>query len=111
MMKQWEVWYAEFPYEEDNSIIKVRPVIILNADNDKLECLSVKVTTHDVRENDEYDTPIIHWAEAGLKQPSVARVSKTMILTVDKFKTKKGDLHPDDIQTVMNRFMAFMATK
>lgn len=50
-MNQWEVWYANFPYEENPTIVKRRPVIILNVDT--LECLSVKVTSHEVRDEDD----------------------------------------------------------
>ncbi len=108
-MNQWEVWYAQFPYEEDPSITKNRPVIILNVET--LECLSVKVTSHDVRDSDEFDTPIVHWEEAGLKRPSVARISKTMNLTKDKFVNKKGILHIDDRNIIMQRFIDFINSK
>lgn len=105
-MKQWEVWYAKFPYEEDASIEKIRPVIIINVET--LECLSVKVTSHDVREADKYDTPIKYWKEAGLKRPSVARVSKTMRLSNEKFVNRKGVLHEEDRQIIMERFIEFV---
>ena len=108
-MNQWEVWYAQFPYEEDATIIKERPVIILNVET--LECLSVKVTSKDVRDDDEYDTPIVYWREAGLKKPSVARISKTMNLSKSSFVDRKGILHIDDRQTIMQRFVDFMNSK
>lgn len=41
-MNQWEVWYARFPYEDDESIVKERPVIILNVDI--LECLFFNIS-------------------------------------------------------------------
>ena len=105
-MKEWEIWYARFPYEEDSKTESERPVIIL--DVDKLECLSVKVTGHEVREDDSYDIPIEHWKEAGLKRASVARVAKTMTLTKDKFINKKGELHDDDKEVIMQKFMEFI---
>ena len=108
-MNQWEVWYAQFPYEEDPTIIKERPVIILNVET--LQCLSVKVTSHDTRDEDEFDTPIVYWREAGLKRPSVARISKTMRLDKEKFVNKKGILHVDDRQTIMQRFIEFKNKK
>ena len=80
------IWFANFPYEEDATITKKRPVIILNVE--PLEVLSVKVTSKDVRDADKYDTPIQHWSEAGLDKPSIARISKTMFL--DKRHLLKG---------------------
>lgn len=108
-MNQWEVWYAKFPFEEDASITKERPVIILNVET--LQCLSIKVTSHDIRSKDEFDTPIIYWKEAGLKKPSVARISKTMNLTKDKFVSKKGILHIYDRNVIMQRFVDFINSK
>ncbi|MDO4562234.1 MAG: type II toxin-antitoxin system PemK/MazF family toxin [Clostridia bacterium] len=85
-MRVWELWFADFPYEEDNTIVKSRPVIILNVE--PLEVLSVKVTSQQSRNSDKYDMPIVHWQYAGLKKPSVARISKTMFLDKNNF-TKK----------------------
>ena len=65
--KQWELWYANFPFEDKN-ISKDRPVIILSVQ--PLCVLSIKVTSHEVREADKYDVPITHWQEAGLKHES-----------------------------------------
>ena len=105
-MKQWEVWFAKFPYDDNPNIIKERPVIILNVET--LEVLSVKVTTHEVRDEDEFDTPIIYWKNAGLKRPSIARISKSINLSPENFVNKKGDLHNDDRQTIMENFMKFI---
>lgn len=105
-MKQWEMWFADFPFDDDASIEKKRPVIILNVD--PIEVLSVKVTSHNIRDNDEYDTPIIKWKEAGLDRPSVARISKTRNLTIDKFSHKFGNLHNDDRKNIMQKFAEFI---
>ena len=83
--KQWELWYANFPFEDKN-ISKDRPVIILSVQ--PLCVLSIKVTSHEVREADKYDVPITHWQEAGLKHESVARISKTVSLDNSKFRRK-----------------------
>lgn len=108
-MNQWEVWFAKFPYEDNPSILKDRPVIVL--DVEKLEVLSVKVTSHNVRDKDEYDTPIKYWKEAGLYRPSVARVSKVMYLTLDKFHYKLGDLHIDDKNTILQQYVKYIQSK
>lgn len=74
-MNVGEVWAVDFPFEEDNTQSKIRPCIIM--DIDTLEVLSIKVSTHEAR--DEYDIPIFKWKEANLLKPSYARVAKTMI--------------------------------
>jgi hypothetical protein len=108
-MKSWEVWFANFPFDDNPAITKKRPVIIL--DIAPLRVLSVKVTTHNVRDADEYDTPIQHWKEAGLDRPSIARVSKTIYLTPENFIHKIGDLHIDDQNAILNRYVTFVNSK
>lgn len=107
-MQQWEIWYADFPYD-DKDESSDRPVIVLNIDGlQPVVLLSVKVTKHEVRDNDKYDTPIQKWQEAGLKQPSVARISKTIQLSEDKFRRKIGVLQPEDIMTIGARYIDFV---
>lgn len=102
-MNAWDVWYANFPYEEDPTIVKERPVIVLNVE--PLEVLSIKVTHHDVREYDKYDVPIEKWREAGLIKPSVARISKAIYLNNNAFTNMIGQLHPDDIVNIYDKYI------
>ena len=101
-----EVWFAEFPFEEDNSKTAYRPVVVL--DEDKLGVLSIKVTKHEVRIDDPFDTPIVHWKQAGLNFVSTARVSKAMNLRPDDFIFKIGDLHPDDLKEIEKQYIKLM---
>ena len=52
-MNKGEVWFVEFPLEEDNSKTINRPVIVL--DENTLGVLSVKITKHSPRKTDLYD--------------------------------------------------------
>lgn len=104
-----EVWFAEFPYEEDNSILKYRPVVVLDVDT--LGVLSIKVTRHSVRDDDPFDTPIVHWQDAGLYFASTARVSKVLNLQPDDFIFKFGVLHPDDLSKIEEVYIKFMNEK
>lgn len=105
-MRVWEIWFAEFPYEEDATIIKNRPVIILNVE--PLEVLSVKVTSHDVRNKDKYDIPIQFWKEAGLNKPSIARISKTLFLDRQSFVHKIGTLLDDDKVSIFTKYAEYL---
>ena len=49
-MNKGEVWFVEFPLEEDPSRILNRPVVVL--DENLLGVLSVKITKHKVRKED-----------------------------------------------------------
>ncbi len=101
-----EVWFVEFPLEEDETQIINRPVVVL--DEDKLGVLSVKITKHKVKQEDPYDTPIIYWREANLRLASTARVSKVMNLREDDFIFKIGELHPEDLERIEEMYILFM---
>lgn len=105
-MNKGEVWFVEFPLEEEPSRILNRPVIVL--DENLLGVLSVKITKHKVRQDDPYDTPIIYWQEANLRLASTARVSKVTLLSKDSFIFKIGDLHPDDLKQIEDVYRKFL---
>ena len=106
MYNRGEVWFVEFPLEEDNSQTINRPVIVL--DENTLGVLSVKITKHSPRKEDSYDTPIIYWQEANLRLASTARVSKVFLLSQDSFIFKIGDLHQDDLDRVEEMYQKYL---
>lgn len=106
-MNKGEVWFVEFPLEEDPARILNRPVIVL--DENLLGVLSVKITKHKARKEDPYDTPIIYWAEASLRLASTARVSKVTLLTKDSFIFKIGDLYKDDLTRIEEMYKKFLS--
>lgn len=108
MPKRGEVWFANFPLEEDENITLPRPVIVLEDHDDSVGVLTIKVTKHGVR--DEWDYEIFYWKEAKLKIKSTARISKAMYLSLDSFLNKKGDLHIDDLNEVDKLFNEYVKT-
>ena len=106
MYNKGEVWFVEFPLEEDNSQTINRTVIVL--DENTLGVLSVKITKHSPRKEDPYDTPIIYWQEANLRLASTARVSKVFLLSQDSFIFKIGDLHQDDLDRVEGMYQKYL---
>lgn len=107
MFCKGEVWFVEFPLEEDNGRTINRPVIVL--DENILGVLSVKITKHSPRKEDPYDTPILYWQEANLRLSSTARVSKVTLLSKESFIFKIGDLHNDDLIRVENMYEKFLS--
>ena len=106
-MLKGEVWLAEFPFEDNPSQSKIRPVVILDNGNlEEFKVLSVKVTSKFAR--DEYDVPIIYWQQARLRVPSIARTSKFISLPKHVFKYKLGDLHDDDMKLLETKFIEFV---
>ncbi|MDO0825408.1 hypothetical protein [Desulfosporosinus nitroreducens] len=59
MITEGEIWLVNSPFEENPNQFLPRPVIVLNVDLPQI--LSTKVTRHDPRATDRYDTPIQYW--------------------------------------------------
>ena len=106
-MQKGEVWFVEFPLEEDPSRILNRPVVIL--DESVLGVLSVKITKHPPRASDPYDIPILYWEEAGLRLASTARVSKVIFLARDSFIFRIGSLCQEDMDRVEATYREFLS--
>lgn len=96
MPKQWEIWYANFAFEDNPSVVKKRPVLIL--DNKKVfPILVAKVTKTKPREEYWGEYSINKWQEAGLDYPSTVRLSKRMSLEDSDLAYKIGQLSISDI--------------
>lgn len=106
MYNKGEVWFVEFPLEEDNSQTINRPVIVL--DENTLGVLSVKITKHSPRKEDPYDIPILYWQEANLRLSSTARVSKVTLLSQDSFIFKIGNLHQNDLMRIEVMYQKYL---
>jgi hypothetical protein len=109
MYHRGEVWFVEFPFEEDNNKTTNRPVIVL--DENTLGVLSVKITKHAPRKEDPYDVPIIYWQEANLRLSSTARVSKVVLLSPDNFIFKIGELYSDDLERIESMYQKYLREK
>lgn len=106
-MQKGEVWFVEFPLEEDNSKTLNRPVVVL--DDNTLGVLSVKITKYKVRQNDPYDVPIIYWEDANLRLASTARISKVILLPKDSFIFKIGSLHREDLLRIESMYEKYLS--
>lgn len=107
-MKEWEVWWASFPYE-DSRVEKVRPVIVLEFRDTEINV--AKVTTHEKRYYDLFDVRIKDWKLAGLKHPSVGRISKNISLERTKFIDKIGRLSIQDQKKVQFVYKKYLQQK
>jgi len=106
MYNKGEIWFVEFPLEEDNTQIINRPVIVL--DENILGILSVKITKHLPRTAAPYDTPILYWREANLRLASTARISKVMLISQENFIFKIGNLHEKDLERIEKIYQKYL---
>lgn len=101
-----DVWYARFPLEENPNQYIERPAII--ADVNLPDVAIIKITKHDPRDYDPFDTIIVHFNHAKLKLKSTARVSKLVVVNEKQILNRKGSLHPDDYNRVFSSLSAFL---
>ena len=101
-----EVWFANFPLEEDPTNYLPRPVIILNVDEQ--DVLVIKITKTSPRPDDRFDTPIVNWQFTNLRMQFTARVSKTQFIKKNQIKHKIGNLHPNDLFLLQNKYIEYI---
>lgn len=106
MISEGDIWLVSFPLEEDPTEFLPRPVIVLNIELPYI--LSTKITKHDPRVADPYDTPVHHWRDANLKFPSTARVSKTIPLKLSNFIHFIGTASTNDLLTIQERYTRYL---
>lgn len=104
-MKQWDVYWADVPFEEDPSQIKTRPVII--AKNGVVYVLTLRVTSHEPRVYDPYDYPLKEWKAANLNKPSTVRIRKLAKLAPNAIRDQIGTLHPADVLEIQCRMQKY----
>ncbi|NGT54868.1 hypothetical protein [Clostridium perfringens] len=119
-----EVHNAYFPFEEDPTRGKVRPVIVVSEamvelpngklvekdslTEEELKTIDIQKIYHNAtkvtsrhRVYDEFDVLIDNWQESGLNHESTARCAKTMALPIQNFRDFRGYLDIQDLQNVM----------
>ncbi|MCM1364264.1 MAG: type II toxin-antitoxin system PemK/MazF family toxin [Faecalibacterium sp.] len=98
--KKWEIYLANVKFEDiDES--KIRPVLILQDGNFvPIECL--KMTSQSPRKG-EY--ALRNWKEAGLRKPTVVRISKTLRLHPSEIIKRIGKLDLADIVSLEQLLM------
>lgn len=100
-MNRWDVYWADMPFEEDSTQKKRRPVII--AKDSIVYVLTLRVTSHDARQNDPYDYPLQFWQHAGLSKESVVRIRKLAQLKPEDIHEKIGQIHSSDALEIQKR--------
>jgi mRNA interferase MazF len=101
-----EVWFVRFPFEEDPTQFKARPVIVMESSAGRVFVLSLMVTTHAPR--DRFDVLLSDYSAAGLHKPSVVRTSRSMEIRVEDFLHYIGTLTDRDFLRVSDTFTAFL---
>lgn len=103
-----DVWFAEFPFADDPSQSKDRPVIVLDVDDDTCKVLSMKITSSSPRS--EFEIELFDWAEIPLNHKSTADASSVRFVAKDDFRRKIGRLSDDDWQNVTDLYAQYLRT-
>lgn len=101
-----ELWFAEFPFEEDESKTKERPVIVLAVDNVTCKVLSMKVTS--TAPYSEFEITLFDWNKVPLHNKSTAVVSAVRSIKKSDFRCKIERLSDDDWDNVTDLYYRFL---
>ena len=106
MCKVGELYYANFPYEEDPSKKELRPIVIVAIHDDGCECATLMITSKN-RTNSQYRYTIEHWKYAGLRSPSFICLDRKCSFFEDELCKKIGGLHPEDQLYLLHKIGEF----
>ena len=95
LIKPKQVWFANFPFQEDESITKDRPVLVLTVDKTTVEVISVKITTPEPRTGTS-DFRLSDWQEIPLDHLSTIQPSQIRAIPVENFRRMAGILSEAD---------------
>ena len=102
---------AQFPFEDDPSQSKIRPVLVLAIDreSESVSVLSMKITSTPPR--DPYDFILDDWAMIPIDHQSTIRPAHVSALPIGNFKQLLGQVTDKDWDRAIERYMAFFATQ
>lgn len=94
-MKQWDIWEANVPYQEDPTKASVRPVLII----EPTKVLVLKMTTHQHSEDPKpLEFEVSKWQAAGLTAKTFVQCDRFIELRMDSFTGRQyGRLQAADI--------------
>lgn len=101
-----EVWYANFPFQEDNTQSKDRPVIVLDVDDEQCKVLSMKVKS--AKPRSKFEIEIFDWAIIPLDHKSTADASSVQLIPKGQFRRKAGQLSDDDWDNVTSLYAQWL---
>lgn len=101
-----EVWFAEFPFAEDETIRKERPVIVLDVDDETCKVLSMKVTS--APPYSEFEITLFDWAKIPLHHESTAVASDVRVILKEDFRRRIGRLSDDDWDNVTSLYYDYL---
>lgn len=104
-----DVWFADFPFMEDETQSKKRPVIVLAVDNDTFTVLSMKITSR--KPYGEFEIELHDWAEIPLHHKSTADASSVMALSRNSFIKRIGKLSNDDWENVTDLYNNYLKSR
>lgn len=99
-MNKFDIYWADFDYEENDGQSKRRPVLLLDVD---IILPVAKITSKETRTNKDYI--IKNWKDAGLDKESVIRFDKIMLAMQKDLKEEDyiGHLSEEDIKTIKEK--------
>ena len=94
-LKQWDVWEADVPFEENVRHTKRRPVVII----DSSLVLVLKLTTHNSSDKPRpFEYELSKWAEAGLSKKTFVQCDRLIRLSEENFTGNRiGRIHLVDM--------------
>lgn len=108
MPNKWEIWLVDMSFE-DSIESKIRPVLVIEVEDNLI--VVGKMTTHEPRDNYQYEYAMIDWKGAGLHRPTTLRLSQIIKYEPTCFIKKLGHVQPVDQISISNMLKVLFPPK
>lgn len=108
-VKPKQVWYANFPFEEDRTQAKDRPVLILDVNKEKVLILAMKITS--TKPRNLVDFVLEDWSDIPLDHESTICPTQVRTIPITRLRRLAGHISEQDWQKAVARFMAYRQSK
>jgi len=102
-IKPGEIYLVSFPFENDPTQQKIRPVAVLRTGKTKV--VGIEITSHAPR--DSFDVSIEKWEQSHLDKQSTARASKQHAFLKTELLYKVGDLDYKDLINIEKAYVQY----
>ena len=111
LIRPRQVWRARFPFEDDPTQSKVRPVLVMAVDDEsqQVSVLAMKITSTEPR--DKYDFILEDWALIPIAHESTICPAHVSALPLGNFQELLGRVTDRDWDMVTDRFVKDMNDK
>lgn len=105
LVRPKQVWYAKFPYEDDPTQSKDRPVLVLAVDRENVMVAVMKITSTPPRNS--IDFSLQDWSDIPIDHESTLCPTQVRAIKINSLRRLAGEISERDWNEALTRLAAY----